>query len=128
VGEHVVDTAESKTISAPVFADQELPKEVSAIEFGCEDALVANAATIHARLDTSNGVALKHSVTSGPWKATLVYREGAAHPHSALLSKDGKVVMALRYQRYEMVDAVPDGFFAPPAGVEITESRADPTN
>jgi hypothetical protein len=123
VGEHVVDTAESKTVHAPVFADEGLPKEVAAIEFGCEDAFVKDPATIHARQETSNGVALKHSVISGPWKATLAYREGAARPHSAVLSKGGKVVMAIRYVSYQTVNEVPNGFFAPPADVQITEPK-----
>jgi hypothetical protein len=123
VGEHVVDTAESKTVHAPVFADEGLPKEVTAIEFGCEDAYVKDPATIHARQETSNGVVLKYSVISGPWKATLAYREGAVRPHSALLSKDGKVVMAIKYVSYQTVNEVPDGFFAPPADVQITEPK-----
>ena len=123
IGEHVVDTAESKTVHAPVFADEGLPKEVAAIEFGCEDAFVKDPATIHARLETSNGVVRKHSVISGPWKATLAYREGAVRPHSAVLSKDGKVVMGIEYVSYTTVERVPDGFFAPPPDIAITDSK-----
>jgi hypothetical protein len=123
VGEHVVDTAESKTVHAPVFSDEGLPKEVAALEFGCEDAFVKDPTTIHSRQETSNGVALRHSVISGPWKATIVYRDGAERPHSALLSKDGKVVMAIRYVSYQIVATVPEGFFAPPADFSITEPK-----
>jgi hypothetical protein len=123
VGEHAVDEAESKTVRAPVFSDEGLPKEVSAIEFGCEDAFVKDPSTTHGRLQTSSGVALEHSVVSGPWKATLIYREGTPRPHSALLSKDGKVVMAITYVSYHTVAVVPEGFFAPPADVQITEPK-----
>jgi hypothetical protein len=123
VGEHAIDEAESKTVHAPVFADEGLPKEVAAIEFGCEDAFIKDPATIHARLETSNGVALKYSVVSGPWKATLAYGEGAERPRSAVLSKDGKVVMAIKYVSYDTVPVVPEGFFAPPADVRITEPK-----
>jgi hypothetical protein len=123
VGEHAVDEADTKTLRAPLFADEGIPKEISAIEFGCEDAFVKDPATIHGQLKTSNGIALRHSVVSGSWKATLVYREGATRPHSALLSKDDKVVMAIRYVSYETVEHVPDGFFAPPADVQITEPK-----
>ena len=124
VGEHVVDTAESKTVHAPVFSDEGLPKEVAALEFGCENAFVKDPTTIHARQEMSNGgVTLKHSVISGPWKATLAYREGADRPYAATLSKDGKVVMALKYVSYQTVATVPEGFFSPPADFSIKEPK-----
>lgn len=113
------DTDVPSVVHVPVFSEDGLPKEITQLEFGCEAEFIASPGTTHDRLETSNGVAIKHSVVSGKWKVTLVVREGSDLPHSALLSENGKVVAAIRYHSYETLEQVPEGLFAPPEGIAI---------
>jgi hypothetical protein len=117
------DDANPSIVHAPVFAEDGLPDAILALEFGCEAQFIAHADTQHERLETKNGVALKHSVQSGPWKATLTTREGSDRPVAALLSNKGKVQMIVRYLSYEVLDGLGVGLFSPPDGLTIEPMR-----
>jgi hypothetical protein len=113
------DTDVPSVVRAPVFSDDKLPKEIQQLEFGCEADFIASPDTTHARMESTKVEAMKHSVVSGKWKATLFVPEGSTVPHSAMLSENGKVVAAIRYHSYETLEQVPEGLFAPPVGITI---------
>jgi hypothetical protein len=119
LGKHAVDTDEPSRVRAPLFSDEGIPSEIAAVEMGCEIDFINRVAVTHDRLETKNGVAIKHSIHSGLWKLTVVTRDTERLPLAALLSLDGKVVKSIRYLSYEVLEAVPDGLFEPPPGISL---------
>jgi hypothetical protein len=122
-GELMVDTDEPPGLTQPVFSDETLPKEILAVEYGCEQQFIRDGATSHERTETKAGVAMKHSIRAGDWKFTITTREGSETPLLALLSQNDKVVGAIRYASWQRIGAVPDGLFAPPPGIAIAQSK-----
>lgn len=121
-GELMIDTDEPPGLSQPVFSEENLPKEILAVEYGCERQFTRDAGTTHERTETKSGVAMKHSIRAGSWKFTIVTREGSDTPMMALLSENERVVGGIRYISWQTVDAVPEGLFAPPPGIAIRQS------
>jgi len=118
----IVDPDPTPDVHSPIFADESIPQALQELEFGCEAAFIAHPDTGHEQSKAANGTATKHFIRSGPWKLTLVTREGIEGPQMALLLKDEKVVQAIRYASYQVLDEVPAGLFAVPAGIEIRDS------
>jgi hypothetical protein len=125
-GETMVDDEVPPRLSAPVFSEVELPKEILAVEYGCEGQFMQDADTTHERLETKNGVAMKHSIRSGKWKLTLVTRENSEKPMAAMLSENDKVIGNIRYLSYQVLESVPDGLFTPPPGIAIKSMDLTP--
>jgi hypothetical protein len=115
-GEHSVDPDRPSKVRAPVFAETDLPPEITALEMGCELEFIATA-TAHDRVETQSGAGMKHSVRSGNWKLTLVVKENETVPMAAILSRDEKVYRAISYLSYRIIEPVPAALFAPPAGI-----------
>jgi hypothetical protein len=113
------DTDVPSVVRAPIFSEDEVPKEIQQVEFGCEAEFIASPGTSHSVQVTSRGTVLKHSIVSGKWKLTLGVSEDSGVPKLVLLLKDGKTVAAIRYHSYEILEQVPEGLFAPPAGIAI---------
>lgn len=122
-GQKAVDTAESKEVHVPIFAEEGLPAEIMALEFGCEHEFIAHKDTQHEHKEGKSGSGMTHFVKSGPWKATLLMRGDSDHIIAAILSRDGKVVAAVRYLAYEKLENVPDGLFAPPPDIKFEEEQ-----
>jgi len=118
-GEMMVDDDVPSKLTMSVFAEDSLPPEILAVEYGCERQFMQDPRTTHERRETSNGVAIKHSIFAGAWKFTLVTREGSDVPMLALLSQNDKVVASVRYLSYRTVETVPAGLFEPPPGMTI---------
>jgi hypothetical protein len=115
----VVDNSDPPLLSMPVFSDEEVPAEIQdALQFGCEDQFIARPDTTHESREIGGNPVVKHSWISGDWKVSLSTREGN-RPFGAVLSYKGKVVGAIGYLAYEALAVVPDGLFAPPAGIKI---------
>jgi hypothetical protein len=122
-GEHGVDPdGASSTVQAPLFDAPGLPEDLVAVEVGCELAFIAHPQTSHEPAGSGERTGLKHFRQSGSWRLTLLTRTGESAPMAAMLSKDGKVVAAIRYRSYAFVDAIPVGLFAPPDGIAIREA------
>jgi hypothetical protein len=68
------------------------------------------------------GVAMKHWIRSGSWKFTILTREGSDRPIGAVLSENDRGVGAIRYVSYQTLETVPEGLFAPPAGIAFKEA------
>jgi len=119
-----VDDDPTPNVHIPIFTDESLPAYVSEVEFGCEAEFIAHRATSHEPYASDKGKATKHSIRAGAWKLSLVTREGREQPWLALLSKDDKVVGALRYLAYEVVEEVPPGLFELPPGIQVREQPA----
>jgi hypothetical protein len=115
----LIDEAESNEVHAPIFSMEGLPADIMALQFGCEQEFISHANTQHERKETKQGVALTHSLHSGDYKVSLIIREGSDRIMAAMLSKQGKVVAAIRYLGYETLETVPEGLFAPPPGVNM---------
>jgi hypothetical protein len=115
----VTDDDPKSRFRLPVISDDSVPPELLTLEYGCEAQFVADPKTTHESTQTSNGLALKHSQTSGPWKLTLATRAGSERPVAVVLSRDGKVETAIQYVAYETLESIPDAMFAPPAGVKV---------
>lgn len=116
-GEHGIDPDKPSKVRLPLFADFDVPPDVSALELGCETEFISRIATAHDRVETPNGVGVKHSLRSGRWKVALVTRENENLPMAAFLSLDEKVVQAIRYRSYQVLESVPDGLFDPPPDI-----------
>jgi hypothetical protein len=110
-------------VRAPLFDDAELPADLLAVEVGCELEFIAQPQTTHEPAGSGDKTGQKHFKESGPWRLTLLTRSGESTPMAAMISKDGKVVAAIRYRSYEFLDAVPVGLFALPDGIAIRKAR-----
>jgi hypothetical protein len=118
------DDATPSIVYASVFEDPALPDAIKALEFGCEQQFIAHPDTTQESRETASGGAIKHSVVSGKWKATLATREGSEVPVGAILSEGGKVVMAIRYIDYEWLESLPEDLFTPPDGITFEPAPA----
>lgn len=124
-GETMVDDSTPPTVVLPVFSEEELPEEIRAVEYGCELQFMKDPATTHETLKSGNGT--KHSIRSGKWKFTIATREGSDRPIAAMLSENDKVVGAIRYVTYQTMESVPEGLFAPPAGIVLKPALSPET-
>jgi len=124
-GQLVFDPDPTPDVHVPLFAEDGLPPEILAIEFGCEAAFIASETTQHERKQTSKGVAIAHHLRVGEWKLTIGTRDGDERPMFAMLSRNDKAIGAIRYLSYREIDAVPEGLFAPPPGIAIEKAPAD---
>lgn len=120
-GELIVDEDPTPLVHAPIFVHSEMPQDLMSLEYGCEDQFFTSKDAAHER--TAGGKAMKHSLRSGEWKVSLATREDDGRPFAAILSRNDKVMNVIRYTGYQTLEAVPDGLFAPPAGIEITPAK-----
>lgn len=127
-GVTAVDPDDPPKVGMPVFSELDLPKEILAVEYGCELQFMKDAATTHERLETKSGVGMKHSIRSGKWKLTLATRESSETPMAAMLSENDKVVGAILYLSYQLLESAPEGLFAPPPGIAIKTEDLAPKN
>ena len=122
-GDHEVDADTHSVVRAPLFAMAGLPDDLLAVEHGCELEFIADPRTIHEPGGSGDKAGIKHSRQSGPWQLMLLTRVGKSEPIAAMLGKDGKALMSIKYRSYEFLDAVPEGLFAPPAGIAIRKAN-----
>jgi hypothetical protein len=122
-GQHVKDDDPVPVVHAPVItADPSLgiPAAWSALEYGCEwEFFSANQAV---QVPTEKHDLIKHQLTEGAWRITLVTAQDSQRPWMMMLSKDGKVTWAIRYTAYAIQGAADPALFAKPEGIEFTES------
>jgi hypothetical protein len=121
-GETAVDDAVPPKVTFPVFSEETLPKEILAIEFGCERQFINDPRTTHERTETKTGVAMKHWIRSGNWKFSILTREGSDRPIGAVLSENDRAVGAIRYVSHQTLETVPEGLFTPPAGIAFRDA------
>jgi len=122
-GQHVKDDDMVPVVHAPVItADPTLgvPAAWNALEYGCEwEFFTANKAV---QVPTEKHDMIKHQLTEGAWRVTLVTAQDSQKPWMMILSKDGKVTWAIRYTAYAVQDAADPALFAKPEGIKFTDA------
>jgi subtilisin family serine protease len=99
-----------------------LPKEFEQYELGCEMAFIADPKVAHEDFDRGT----KHVAESGPWRFVITTLTGKTTPFNALISKDGKAVVAVYYTGYQVFQTPPPGHFLPPPDVKIDDAPKQP--
>src|SRR5688572_22311402 len=121
-GQHVKDDDPVPVVHAPVItADPSLgvPTAWNALEYGCEwEFFSANKA---AQVPNERHDLIKHQITEGAWRITLVTARDSQTPWMMILAKDGKVAWAIRYTAYAVQEAVDPALFAKPEGITFTD-------
>jgi hypothetical protein len=117
-----IDPEKPPKLHMPIFSDELLPKEFEQYELGCERVFIADPNVQHETLDRG----MKHFVESGPWRFTMLTRAGQDTPLSAVISRDGKTVVAVQYTGYQFFASPPPGHFLPPPDIKIDDAPKKP--
>ena len=64
---------------------------------------------------------IKHQLTEGAWRLTMVTANNTHKPWMMILARDGKVVWAVRYTAYDHQEAVDLSLSAEPEGIKFTD-------
>ena len=123
-GEHVKDDSPKPGVHVPVLtADPSLglPAAWDSLEYGCEWEFFAANKAVQTPSPSEKRAMMKHQLTEGEWRVTLVTERDSQVPWALMLSKSGNVVHAIRYLAYEHQDEVDAALFAKPEGVKFTE-------
>jgi hypothetical protein len=121
-GQHVKDDDPVPVVHAPVItADPSLgvPAAWNALEFGCEWGFFSDNKAV--QVPTEKHDLIKHQLTEGAWRLTLVTAQDSQKPWMMILAKDGKVIWAIRYTGYVVQEAADQALFAKPEGIRFTE-------
>jgi hypothetical protein len=121
-GQHVKDDSPDPGVHAPVItADPSLgiPAAWSDLEYGCEWSFFEILKAT--QTPTEKHDLVKHQLTEGAWRLTMVTAANTRKPWMMILAKDGKVVWAVRYTAYDHQEAVDQALFAKPEGIKFTD-------
>jgi hypothetical protein len=121
-GEHAVDDSPKSGVQVAalgVETSEGLPAAWASLEFGCEwDFFAANKAT---QVPTEKRDMIKHQLTEGAWRVTLITARDSQVPWALMLAKVDNVVYAIRYLAYEHRDDVDPTLFSKPEGIKFEE-------
>ena len=121
-GEHIVDDSPKSDVHITALgldSSEGVPPAWDALEFGCEwEFFAANKAT---QVPTEKHDMVKHQITDGAWRVTLITARDSQTPWALMLSKDNNVVYAIRYLSYEHRAEVDPALFAKPEGIKFTD-------
>ena len=121
-GEHIVDDSPKSDVHITALGlepSDGLPPAWAALEFGCEwEFFAANKAT---QVPTEKHDMIKHQITDGAWRVTLITARDSQAPWALMLSKDNNVVYAIRYLSYEHRAEVDPALFAKPEGIKFKD-------
>lgn len=121
-GQYVKDDDMVPVVHAPVIsADPSLgvPAGWEKLEYGCEAEFFTEHKAEQAA--TAKNDMVKHSVVEGAWRLTMVTAKDSPKPWMMLLSKDNKVIWAVRYTAYVPQETVDPALFTKPEGIKFTE-------
>jgi hypothetical protein len=126
-GRHIVDPGPTLETHASVFADDRIAPKILDLEFGCEAAYVAANMPKVDRVETIDGVPLDvHRLVDGTEAVEILQRPGVATPAFARYYRAGKLVWALRYDRYEIDPPSDPDMFTAPKGITYEEVTVKP--
>jgi len=121
-GQHVVDDSPKSDVTIAALGVEPsdgLPPAWAALEFGCEWKFFAANKAVQA--PTSKDDMVKHQITDGAWRVTLMTARDSQTPWALILAKDGIAVYAIRYLSYEHRAEVDPALFAKPEGIKFVE-------
>ena len=121
-GEHIVDDSPKSDVHIMALgldSSEGVPPAWDALEFGCEwEFFATNKAT---QVPTEKHDMTKHQITDGAWRVTLMTARDSQVPWALMLSRDNKVVYAIRYLSYEHRAEVDPALFAKPEGIKFKD-------
>ncbi|HYJ39472.1 MAG TPA: hypothetical protein VEW08_01710 [Steroidobacteraceae bacterium] len=121
-GEHVVDDSPKSDVTIAALGlepSEGLPSAWASLEFGCEwEFFAANKAK---QVPTEKHDMIKHQLTDGAWRVTMITAKDSQVPWALMLSRDNNVVYAIRYLSYEHRDQVDPALFAKPDGIRFKD-------
>jgi hypothetical protein len=121
-GEHAVDDSPKVDVNLPALGVEPsdgLPQAWASLELGCEwEFFTANKAK---EVPTEKHGMIKHQLTEGAWRVTLITAADSQVPWALMLAKDENVVYAIRYLAYERRDQVDAALFTKPEGIRFEE-------
>jgi hypothetical protein len=121
-GQHAKDDDMVPVVHAPVItADPSLgvPAAWDKLEYGCESQFFAENKA--GQVPTEKHDLVKHSLVEGAWRLTMVTARDSPRPSMMILSKDGKVIWAIRYTAYVQQGTAEPALFAKPEGITFSE-------
>ncbi len=123
---HMVDPDPEPVVKIPAFnpPDRTFPKELSALELGCEDAFFSGYKSPYTELKRDGSVFYKQAVGFGDWKVVLVRRSKGGVPDMLFLFKDEQIRTVLKFISYEAIEKPDPLLFQKPDG--LTTSEAGP--
>jgi hypothetical protein len=122
-GQHVKDDSPVPGIHAPVIMGDPamgIPATWNDLEYGCEWSFFEIMKATQTPTDKHDMI--KHQISDGAWRLTMVTANNTRKPWMMILAKDGKVVWAIRYTAYDHQEAVDQALFAKPEGITFTDA------
>jgi len=126
-GRHIVDPDPKGKVLVPLFPPGSFggfPKELSAIEMGCEAAFFDSMKSPKRALKGQGIEKIQQAVGVDGWKLVLVRNSGVSPPEVLFVFKGDEIVYALRYLSYEELPEVDMKLFSKPEGIEFSEEPA----
>lgn len=124
-GRHIVDPDPQSRARTIIFDANEMgpsfPPEFTGLEFGCEVAFFVEKKAEQVPHEAAGRRLTKHVLDRGTWRLTLL--TSTQMPEALLLSKDGKVVFALRYHSYQRFAEIDERLFRPPENVTFSTTE-----
>jgi hypothetical protein len=122
-GKHIVDPGPTYFARAPVFG-QLLPGKLASLEIGCEPAFIAEFAPNPVRQEQVGSARYDvYRVQDGIDAVELLELPGSKAPSFARYFRNGKLVIALRYDLYAADLAENPQLFVRPAGIKYEEMK-----
>jgi hypothetical protein len=125
-GRHAVDQQKPFVVHMPVFAgrakDKSFPRELLALEFGCEAAFFDRWKSPEEPLRGDSAGRLRRAFGVGDWMVVTVREKNASVPSVLFLLRGDDIVDVLHYSSYEILP--PDmKLFEKPSGISFQEPK-----
>jgi hypothetical protein len=122
-GKHIVDPGPTFFAKAPVFGEL-LPGKLASLELGCEPAFIAEFAPNPVRQEQVGSARYDvHRVEDGVNAVEILALPGSKAPSFARRFRNGKLLIALRYDLYVADLAENPQLFVRPPGIKYEETK-----
>lgn len=123
-GKHIVDPGPTFNSRTPVFAFTDVDPKLLGLEFGCEAEFIAANAPKSVRVESIGDARFDvYRVQSSADIVEILDRVGTTIPAFARYYRNGKVLMAWRYDAYETMLPLNPQLFTRPSGVKYVEAN-----
>jgi hypothetical protein len=121
---HVIDPDPKPVVRIPAFLapDESFPKELSALELGCEDAFFSGYKSPVTELKRDGSTLYKQAVGLGGWTVVLLRRSKGGIPDTLFLFHGDEIHSVLKYISYDTLDKPDPQLFQKPDGLTIVEA------
>jgi hypothetical protein len=124
-GRHIVDPGPTFYSRSPVLGVDSLPEKFLSLEYGCEAEYLAANAPKPSRTEQVGGETFEvYRVVDGADAIEVLERPGASIPAYGRYYAGDKLVLAIRYDRYETGLADDPSLFVPPPGIKISDVKS----